>query len=437
MPTEEGLVMAGARVMVRAAGRKDNDVHRSASSRLAVFSLLYILVGLLSILYCHLFIGCYGICTPLGCACQRDRGGRDCSLSVYTEHDLHLPLASSLSSVATTSSCRETGCSEHGRCDEVDDAKATPGACLCEENFVGIDCSVEICRASRTTSSCGKPEMIIIGTQKGGTSSMYYYLVRHPDILPSRTKEIHFFDQHYHEGLDWYFQRFKKRRNDREIRLESTPRYLLDWDTPPRLYSILPRVKLIVLLRDPTSRAQSAYLMNKHRKSRGAKGSFAVEINSCLAKLSRLCNNLETYADYERCSLSGVISSTKLVSRGVYAYQLKRWFQFFGGNADNTIAGRDVGVSIPSQFLVIKSSSFFADPSTTLQRVLAFMGRAEDDYFPNKPKMFMHVHNQNPVGLRMDSPTIEAIRRLREFYRPHNERLQQMVGFGKEWDDAT
>ena len=41
-------------------------------------------------------------------------------------------------------------------------------------------------------------DYLIIGVQKGGTSSLYEYLTYHPAVQPAVTKEIHFFD-HYFE----------------------------------------------------------------------------------------------------------------------------------------------------------------------------------------------------------------------------------------------
>jgi hypothetical protein len=39
------------------------------------------------------------------------------------------------------------------------------------------------------------PDFIIIGGKKCGTSSLYNYLVEHPEISPSFRKEVHFFDR--------------------------------------------------------------------------------------------------------------------------------------------------------------------------------------------------------------------------------------------------
>ena len=45
------------------------------------------------------------------------------------------------------------------------------------------------------------PDFIIIGAQKGGTSSLFSYLKQHPELHLSVIKEIHFLDNHYSKGM--------------------------------------------------------------------------------------------------------------------------------------------------------------------------------------------------------------------------------------------
>ncbi|MFA7257175.1 MAG: hypothetical protein WC047_06350, partial [Kiritimatiellales bacterium] len=54
------------------------------------------------------------------------------------------------------------------------------------------------------------PDFIIAGAQKAGTSSLFSCLSQHPALLPSSTKEVHFFDgglqtdqDVYAHGSDW------------------------------------------------------------------------------------------------------------------------------------------------------------------------------------------------------------------------------------------
>src|SRR3954467_10778491 len=50
----------------------------------------------------------------------------------------------------------------------------------------------------------GLPSVLIIGTQKGGTTSLFNYVAEHPDVLQPIGKEVHYFDLHYEAGENWY-----------------------------------------------------------------------------------------------------------------------------------------------------------------------------------------------------------------------------------------
>ena len=52
------------------------------------------------------------------------------------------------------------------------------------------------------------PDFIVIGTQKGGTKSLYNYLIEHPQILPGLQKQAHYFDRNAEKPLSWYKSNF-------------------------------------------------------------------------------------------------------------------------------------------------------------------------------------------------------------------------------------
>src|SRR5205085_1903313 len=52
------------------------------------------------------------------------------------------------------------------------------------------------------------PDFIIIGVARGGTTSLYEYLIEHPNIVGASRKEVHFFDNHYRKGMSWYRGQF-------------------------------------------------------------------------------------------------------------------------------------------------------------------------------------------------------------------------------------
>jgi len=48
------------------------------------------------------------------------------------------------------------------------------------------------------------PDFFILGAQKGGTTSLYYYLVTHPSIASAWRKELSFVDSNFQKWLSWY-----------------------------------------------------------------------------------------------------------------------------------------------------------------------------------------------------------------------------------------
>lgn len=129
------------------------------------------------------------------------------------------------------------------------------------------------------------PSFIIIGCVKCGTSSLYRYLNDHPQILPCKTKEPGYFNNRGLLRLIWKYRRYKNlfpKMNHKEAvgewldlgkDLKMHPsqfkKKILDDKTyftgeatantftcanPRWVKMILPKVKLILLLRDPSDR---------------------------------------------------------------------------------------------------------------------------------------------------------------------------------------
>ena len=151
-----------------------------------------------------------------------------------------------------------------------------------------------------------------VGTQKGGTTSMYSILRKHPQIFLPDTKEIHYFDKNYHEKIDWYLSYFKDIENYKAIG-EITPNYMYDKDTPERIYNDLGKdVKLIFIFRNPADRAFSNYKMNIQRNNEQNSFKEAVEID---------LERIKKKDDYD------VVFH--YIKRGFYDEQIKRFYKFF------------------------------------------------------------------------------------------------------------
>ena len=110
------------------------------------------------------------------------------------------------------------------------------------------------------------PNLIVIGAQKCGTTSLHSYLGRHPQIGMSRRKELHYFRQRGDRSLDWYRSWFDPRDT---VRGETSPGYTnapFDPGVPARMYAAVPDARLIYLVRDPLSRALAAW---RHKVAEG------------------------------------------------------------------------------------------------------------------------------------------------------------------------
>jgi hypothetical protein len=102
------------------------------------------------------------------------------------------------------------------------------------------------------------PDFLVIGAQKAGTTALYAYLRWHPSIAGPFWKEVSFFDRHWARGEAWYRGQFPLRSSGKVVG-EASPSYVFHPLAPKRVFSLVPEVKLIVLLREPGDRAYSQY----------------------------------------------------------------------------------------------------------------------------------------------------------------------------------
>jgi hypothetical protein len=119
------------------------------------------------------------------------------------------------------------------------------------------------------------PTFLGIGVPRGGTTWLHTLLASHPEIyMPTRRKEVRFFDRNYERGLGWYETFFPSLRYVKQYRVvgEISPQYYKSEECPERIFMTLPNSKLIIILRHPISRAYSVY--GFHVQRRNFKGSF-------------------------------------------------------------------------------------------------------------------------------------------------------------------
>ncbi|MEO7573467.1 MAG: sulfotransferase [Acidimicrobiales bacterium] len=253
------------------------------------------------------------------------------------------------------------------------------------------------------------PDFVIIGAQRGGTTSLYNYLADHPSVGRALTKELRFFDVGYEQGPAWYRSRFptsanlavRARRHGAGIAGEASPDYLFYPLAPRRLSAVVPNAKLIVLLRDPVERAWSHWCHQVRRGHEDLPFDDAIA-----AEDGRLSPGL-LEIDVDAATLSYHDHHHSYAARGVYAPQLERWWR----------------VVPRAQTLVLRSEDLFARPASVFDEVQDFLG------LPHwQPPTFESL---NRMAAGAMSP--EARARLVEHFRPHNRCLDDLLGRDLGW----
>jgi Sulfotransferase domain len=259
------------------------------------------------------------------------------------------------------------------------------------------------------------PDFIIIGTMRGGTTSLYSYLTDHPQIGSAYMKEVHFFDVYYHKGLSWYRSQFpsavqkiyaERVQKHSFVTGEASPYYLFHPHAPRRIAKILPRVKLVVLLRNPVSRAYSHYY---HEVAGGHEAlSFEEAIDREEERIGKEAEKLAQDGRY----VSFNHRHFSYLSRGIYVDQLKIWMDIFPRE----------------QFLVLKSEDFYADPAAGLKQVLQFI-EVPDVGIKEQKEVYEQLNTTKPP--KMDPATRK---KLMEYFEPHNACLYEYLGVDFGWE---
>jgi hypothetical protein len=253
------------------------------------------------------------------------------------------------------------------------------------------------------------PDFVILGAQRGGTTTLYHYLVRHPQVLGAVSdKEVHHFDLRAATGMDGYRKAFPTRMSVRmhERRAggpvavgEASPYYLFHPAVPRRMHEALPDARLIALLRDPVERAWSQY---RHEVELGYEHLLFEEA------LDREEERLAGEEERLLAHIDGVSFGHQhhsYVARGRYAEQIERWWEVFPKD----------------RLLLLRSEDMFADPLRTFATVTDFLGLRR--VRPSGWKAY------NATASGVLDPAVRA--RLEAAFRPWNERLSEMTG--RDW----
>jgi hypothetical protein len=261
------------------------------------------------------------------------------------------------------------------------------------------------------------PDFLIVGTKRGGTTSLWNALVAHPDVLAMfpATQEIkspHYFDIHYDKGRAWYRSHFATRRQrERHERRtgrtavtgEASPYYMFHPLAPERIAHDLPAVRVVMSLRNPVERIWSHY----HERVAGR-----TETLSFKAALEAEQDRLSGEEERIRAEAPGYYSFhhdlSSYLARGRYAEHVRRVIEV-----------------IPAErLLILRAEDFYADSAGELRRLFAFLGISE--HAVQAPH-----YNRLPRSSMPDDVRAQ----LEDYYRPHVAELEALLGRRMQWFD--
>lgn len=216
------------------------------------------------------------------------------------------------------------------------------------------------------------PDFLVAGAQRSGTTTLYRLLAQHPAVrFPRFTKGVHWFDVEYHRSAAWYRSNFPLEREidrvsaeagEQVVVGEAAPYYGFHPFVPGRIAESLPDARLVMILRDPVTRAWSQF---HHERARGYEplADFAAALE---AEPARLDGAEQVLAGRPGRHLAHQHQS--YVARGRYDEQIRRLWE---------AVGRD-------RVLVLYTEDLERDPGPACDRLHDFLGLSRREVAPGR-----------------------------------------------------
>ncbi|GAA6105200.1 heparan sulfate glucosamine 3-O-sulfotransferase 3A1 [Tachysurus ichikawai] len=195
-----------------------------------------------------------------------------------------------------------------------------------------------------------------------------------------------------------------------QITMEKTPSYFVTREAPRRIFTMNHNTKLIVVVRDPVTRAVSDYTQTLSK-------------NPGLPSFQNLV--------FKNSSTGLIDTSWSAVRIGIYSKHLENWLRYFP----------------LSRLLFVSGERLVTDPASEMERVQDFLGLkrlvTNKHFYFNQTKGFPCLKkpegSSRPRCLGKSKgrahPHIPSyvLYKLRDFYRPFNMKFYQMTGQDFGW----
>ena len=318
-----------------------------------------------------------------------------------------------------------------------------------------LRCAVHV-EAKRLMGSVADYNYLIVGgTTKAATTSLFAYLTDHPAICAATYKETRFFlssdyplpSKYRYQGDAEEYTHLFPNCGETQLRMESTPDYLYCEKALERIAAFLPQAKLVFSLREPISRLISWYRFAKQIGRLPEMMSFDAYVELLFAALERNGGREEQHL--------------QTLWQGCYTIYLERYFNQFG----------------PARIHILFYEELAAQPAPVMAKLCNFAGIDADFYrdylfevtnrtekmrnsklhrkyrdFRFRLRQWTHdkpiIHNPlrtirrtiEPIYLRLNTQASEEIQiseqtryRLIDYYQRDIERLAELIGKPLPW----
>jgi hypothetical protein len=251
-----------------------------------------------------------------------------------------------------------------------------------------------------------KPDFLVIGAQKSGTSSVAATLGNMTGFYVTPKKELHYFDRFDplidRDSWDRYLQEFVN-APDESLAGEASPIYLPSKAAPNRIFSALPNVRLVAILRNPVDRAYSSFWHARR---------FGIVSRSC------------TFSDFiERDTHDFGAKWTNVIGLGCYSTQITRFLRRFPREQMHVALFDDL-VDNPSAAMSAIARHINPSYSSTLEATFPHVNRAHTWRFP---RLSRRVLNPRGEQIRNFSVYMRLVTRHREVIPPMDARDRMML----------
>lgn len=265
------------------------------------------------------------------------------------------------------------------------------------------------------------PNFMIIGAQKAGTTALYEYLSKHPQIQPTKEKELHYFncEARYKLGVEFYRSLFQVTSNSK-LTFDASPGYLCNAKAPARIYAHNPEVKIIILLRDPVERAYSAWNMYRKRYLRNRNWFFDEWVSFCgqgqLPFMRRQDKHIFSFSEYvlDEIELQSKeplsILEAPIVFHGYYYEQVQRFASLFNEH----------------QLHILENAELRISTVKCLEKIETFLGISGCDWEGLNLAPVFEGEYSDPIDIR-------AKRLLCDHYKESSELLFKFIGKRYTW----